>query len=445
MDKAPDAFRTISEVADHLETPAHVLRFWETRFPQVKPVKGAGGRRYYRPSDVALLAGIRRLLHTDGLTIRGVQKILREQGVRHVAALGGEELPETESLDAILPQPEPMGQVVPLTPRTAPEASEPAALSPAALSPADLPPDLADVPAPDAEPEIEALADILPDGPYAGPDDEAPLAAEVLSDILPDGPYAGPEVEATADALATDIEVAAPDQPAPDAAPAPQPGPLAPPEPMPGFGGFAADLDVPRAGEGGFIAFSTPLPSPPEVPRPAARPGAAPAPRQTSLFDLPGVAPDAEAPLIEVEEAPHVFVEDDETGPAEIAPFAPDVDAAISALMREDLDTDLPGLAEEATPDPGPLAMVEIAPDAAPEAAETEPVDHASPQAIDSPDQAERPVIALPQLAGLAPRLRALGPLSDGALFPLADLQARLGLLRAQMAEAHARSSRTDG
>jgi resuscitation-promoting factor RpfA len=89
MDKSPDAFRTISEVADHLDTPAHVLRFWESRFPQIRPVKRAGGRRYYRPSDVALLTGIKRLLHDDGLTIRGVQKILREQGVRHVAALGG--------------------------------------------------------------------------------------------------------------------------------------------------------------------------------------------------------------------------------------------------------------------------------------------------------------------------------------------------------------------
>jgi DNA-binding transcriptional MerR regulator len=87
MDKSPDAFRTISEVADVLETPAHVLRFWESRFPQIKPVKRAGGRRYYRPSDVALLAGIRRLLHAEGLTIRGVQKILRDQGARHVASL----------------------------------------------------------------------------------------------------------------------------------------------------------------------------------------------------------------------------------------------------------------------------------------------------------------------------------------------------------------------
>jgi DNA-binding transcriptional MerR regulator len=87
MDKSPDAFRTISEVAEVLDTPAHVLRFWESRFPQIRPVKRAGGRRYYRPSDVALLTGIKRLLHDEGLTIRGVQKILRDHGVRHVAGL----------------------------------------------------------------------------------------------------------------------------------------------------------------------------------------------------------------------------------------------------------------------------------------------------------------------------------------------------------------------
>ncbi len=100
MDKSPDAFRTISEVADHLETPAHVLRFWESRFPQIRPVKRAGGRRYYRPTDVALLTGIKRLLHDEGLTIRGVQKILREQGVRHVAGLSGIVLSDDADIDA---------------------------------------------------------------------------------------------------------------------------------------------------------------------------------------------------------------------------------------------------------------------------------------------------------------------------------------------------------
>ncbi len=87
MEKSPDAFRTISEVADWLNTPAHVLRFWESRFTQVKPVKRAGGRRYYRPADIALLGGIKKLLHDDGMTIRGVQKVLRTEGVRYVASL----------------------------------------------------------------------------------------------------------------------------------------------------------------------------------------------------------------------------------------------------------------------------------------------------------------------------------------------------------------------
>lgn len=90
MKKAPEAFRTISEVADILDTPAHVLRFWESKFYQIRPVKRAGGRRYYRPDDVALINGIRLLLQDRGLTIRGVQRILQEKGVRHVIELGAD-------------------------------------------------------------------------------------------------------------------------------------------------------------------------------------------------------------------------------------------------------------------------------------------------------------------------------------------------------------------
>jgi DNA-binding transcriptional MerR regulator len=88
LNKAPDAFRTISEVADELDLPQHVLRFWESRFPHIKPMKRGGGRRYYRPEDVDLLRGIRHLLYGDGYTIRGVQRILREQGVRTVQTVG---------------------------------------------------------------------------------------------------------------------------------------------------------------------------------------------------------------------------------------------------------------------------------------------------------------------------------------------------------------------
>ncbi len=84
MEKAPDAFRTISEVADEIDVPQHVLRFWESRFPQIRPMKRGGGRRYYRPDDVDLLRGVRHLLYGEGYTIRGVQRILREQGVAFV-------------------------------------------------------------------------------------------------------------------------------------------------------------------------------------------------------------------------------------------------------------------------------------------------------------------------------------------------------------------------
>ncbi|KFC71064.1 Transcriptional regulator, MerR family [Devosia sp. LC5] len=88
MDKSPDAFRTISEAAEELDLPQHVLRFWETRFATIKPLKRGGGRRYYRPEDVLLLRGIRHLLYDQGFTIKGVQRILKDQGSRYVIAVG---------------------------------------------------------------------------------------------------------------------------------------------------------------------------------------------------------------------------------------------------------------------------------------------------------------------------------------------------------------------
>lgn len=88
MDKSPDAFRTISEVAEDLDVPQHVLRFWETRFSHIKPLKRGGGRRYYRPDDIDLLRGIRHLLYGEGYTIKGVQRILKEDGPRLVQSIG---------------------------------------------------------------------------------------------------------------------------------------------------------------------------------------------------------------------------------------------------------------------------------------------------------------------------------------------------------------------
>jgi DNA-binding transcriptional MerR regulator len=153
LDKAPDAFRTISEVADDLDIPQHVLRFWETRFVQIKPMKRSGGRRYYRPDDVDLLRGIRRLLYGEGYTIRGVQRILKEHGVKAVQGLvdgstalpalgapgdqamrGGAEADDEEVVvdagededEADAGQAAPMVRAIGAAPGTAPPASSPA-------------------------------------------------------------------------------------------------------------------------------------------------------------------------------------------------------------------------------------------------------------------------------------------------------------------------------
>jgi DNA-binding transcriptional MerR regulator len=105
VEKAPDAFRTISEVADDLNLPQHVLRFWETRFQQIKPLKRGGGRRYYRPDDIALLRGIQHLLYGQGYTIRGAQRVLKDHGIKFVQNVwrpGAEPVPSAESA----PEPE---------------------------------------------------------------------------------------------------------------------------------------------------------------------------------------------------------------------------------------------------------------------------------------------------------------------------------------------------
>ncbi len=88
MAKGPEAFRTISEAADELDVPQHVLRFWETKFAFIRPMKRAGGRRFYRPSDISVLRGVRRLLHEEGYTIKGVQRLHREEGLRRLVSAG---------------------------------------------------------------------------------------------------------------------------------------------------------------------------------------------------------------------------------------------------------------------------------------------------------------------------------------------------------------------
>ncbi|MGQ7791512.1 MerR family transcriptional regulator [Faunimonas sp. B44] len=108
--KSPDAFRTISEVADELDLPQHVLRFWETRFAQIKPLKRGGGRRYYRPDDVDLLRGIRLLLYGEGFTIKGVQRLLKEKGIAFVIAAGQVGSIETVPAEIESPAPPPASE-----------------------------------------------------------------------------------------------------------------------------------------------------------------------------------------------------------------------------------------------------------------------------------------------------------------------------------------------
>lgn len=136
-EKSPDAFRTISEAASDLGVPQHVLRFWETRFSQIKPMKRGGGRRYYRPHDVDLLRGIRFLLYDRGYTIKGVQRILKEQGVRFVQSVWRSDIAEADSASeaegalaprpvksvAAVAKPTPAEAVAPLQP-AAPQAVE---------------------------------------------------------------------------------------------------------------------------------------------------------------------------------------------------------------------------------------------------------------------------------------------------------------------------------
>lgn len=136
VEKSPDAFRTISEAAAELDVPQHVLRFWETRFTQIKPMKRAGGRRYYRPADVELLKGIRSLLYSEGYTIRGVQKILKEDGAGYVAEVGrGDIEPRKREGEMATAPPPGTAKAAPRMGRTAAKPTSAAPLAATAIEP----------------------------------------------------------------------------------------------------------------------------------------------------------------------------------------------------------------------------------------------------------------------------------------------------------------------
>ncbi|WP_457648752.1 MerR family transcriptional regulator [Profundibacter sp.] len=172
MAKSPDAFRTISEVAEWLDTPAHVLRFWESRFTQVKPVKRAGGRRYYRPNDMLLLGGIKKLLHDDGMTIKGVQKMLRTDGVKAVAAL-------SRPIDAEDLGPETAGETIDLKPVPEPQ-SDPVEQVVQAAAPPAAPPPPESTPSSAPAPSAPVTEDL-----FAATDSSAPTS-EQPADLLPE-------------------------------------------------------------------------------------------------------------------------------------------------------------------------------------------------------------------------------------------------------------------
>lgn len=234
-EKAPDAFRTISEVANWLDVPAHVLRFWESKFPQIKPVKRAGGRRYYRPSDMQLIGGIKKLLHDDGLTIRGVQKMIKEDGVKSVAAQSPEIDMPSESEGAAR--------------RKARRARRAARQTAQGKAPAVEPTDM------EAAPDAQGSEDPAPEAPFThveqeddptGGDNIVALNGGSIADALPDTPTPDDTAKdqqaefdldnATAasveDHVASGDEHAAPlDDKAPDEAP--DEAPLEAPEPKP--------------------------------------------------------------------------------------------------------------------------------------------------------------------------------------------------------------------
>lgn len=223
MAKARDAFRTISEVSDWLDTPAHVLRFWESKFTQVKPVKRAGGRRYYRPEDMELLGGIKVLLHDQGMTIKGAQKLLREKGIKEVAALA----PDLDGDQQKKPMPK-VKKSKPAKEAVAPEATT----APVKLTsvPTSEPDQDQDQDAPAEQPrEVETRPDAALHRPLSrrpqttAEPDTAPTPENVVSFTAMPPPSAHPTLVKTDEPSKDDVAATTDDETQPDPAPAQEP------------------------------------------------------------------------------------------------------------------------------------------------------------------------------------------------------------------------------
>lgn len=401
MAKSPDAFRTISEVADWLGVQAHVLRFWESKFTQVKPIKRAGGRRYYRPADMLLLGGIKKLLHDDGLTIKGVQKILREQGMSHVAD-------QSQALDDLT-----MAVIEGSTASEAPKAAaEPA-------------------------PETVAVDDTPDETGEALQTETSSIEAEEDAD---DTSAPAPEIEAllsddTEEDEAEIVPEAEPD-PAPEAPPepdvTPEPTPLAaaetPPEPDP-LPEEARETPEPETEE--EPAPSVPVPEPESISDPEPEPVEA-SPEAAEVAE-PEPAPEDPAPEEETGDAEEVdaaalpsfirrpLAEPDALGQAEAAPETPPEDAAPAEQPEPETAEPEVAAGDDAS------AEEPAAEDAAP--AETAQL---KPRVIDLPDlPVEADLPAAPSALSAVARAKSLAAKDRDAAKPLL---AQLIRLRASMA-----------
>ena len=394
MSKSPDAFRTISEVADWLGVQAHVLRFWESKFSQVKPVKRAGGRRYYRPADMLLLGGIRKLLHDDGLTIKGVQKILREQGMAYVSDLSLPLDDDTmEAIEAVTsqqpapafydpppPEPEPMiGEVVEF-PAAAPVAETPVVQpEPPAAAPPPVTPD-------------EVAAQQEPNDPVSAPEaaDAEPEDLPTLPepDTAPEGLTAAPP-PVTPDEVET--QQTAPAAPQPPEPVEESPETFKPIEPGQSFDSVA-EID---SDEGPADVSHPDEPEAAQSPSPEAT--AAPEP-----VDVNAPEPDATAVSFAPTDTDKGIALDPQDTPSETAQDegAASVDTDAPAASAEPDDAPAPaetGDKPASPPEPKPeppaenavpafLSTSNMAPDPDAEPAEPAPAPTPKPRAVDAPD-----------------------------------------------------------
>ena len=471
MSKSADAFRTISEVAEWLGVQTHVLRFWESKFSQVKPVKRAGGRRYYRPVDMLLLGGIRKLLHDDGLTIKGVQKVLREKGIAHVSSMshGLDEVsaapppspaprtpapqsipePDSDKMDAkadttntirkFAPGMQTYGEAKTEDDLQRPSFTEDAVVMPAGEEAADAPADAAMPPVAPSDARSEELADtdLAPpeDAPQTRPEPEITQTAEVASDPEPDA-TPGPETEPeTAEPPVVkkvvkkdDAEIAGhlsdasdaprPPDPVPESGPVtsepePAPGPEPEPEPATGREPVVTAISTDDAGD-------------------TAAPDHPPASQDADQDDVPFVEP-VEPPQDEVvfrasaREEPEAEDTAPETAASENSVDKPDAIPSFLSFARRTAPLAPPTAPESADADAAVTAS-----EADPEPKEPDPVPAApKPVILDVPDVPdEKDIPAEPALLSSLSTATHVAPEAAALIAQLAGLRDRMTAAR---------------